>query len=86
MATTTASKRASNIKAEGEKAVKSVAKAAEKEFDQAAKTTRRQVRKVAKRAENIEDQAIAYVKDNPYAAIGIAAGIGALAAILLTRR
>jgi ElaB/YqjD/DUF883 family membrane-anchored ribosome-binding protein len=82
----TASKRASNIRKEGEKTLKSVGKAAEKEFENVAKTTRRQARRVARRAENIEDQAIAYVKENPYAAIGIAAGLGAIAAVLLTRR
>jgi ElaB/YqjD/DUF883 family membrane-anchored ribosome-binding protein len=85
MATTT-SKRVENIRKEGEKTLKSVGKAAEKEFDHVARTTRRQARQVARRAGHIEDQAIAYVKEHPYAAIGIAAGLGAIAAVLLTRR
>jgi ElaB/YqjD/DUF883 family membrane-anchored ribosome-binding protein len=83
---TSASQRVSNIKKEGEKTLKSVSKAAEKELHNAAKTTRRQARRVARRAGNIEDEALAYVKDNPYAALGIAAGIGALAGVLLARR
>ena len=83
---TTARQRAQNIRKEGEKAVRSVGKAAGKEAEHVAKATRGTRRQVAKRAENIEDQAVAYVREKPYAAIGIAAGLGALAAIFLTRR
>ncbi|MFN3834974.1 MAG: YqjD family protein [Glycocaulis sp.] len=83
---TSASKRVDDIRKEGEKTIKSVSRAAEKELESAAKTTRRQARKVAKRAGKIEDQATGYVKDNPYAALGIAAGIGVIAGALLARR
>lgn len=83
---TSASKRVENIRKEGEKTLKSVSKAAERELHDAAKTTRRQARRVAKRAGKIEDQAVGYIKDNPYASLGIAAGVGALAGVLLARR
>lgn len=83
---TTTSKRVENIRKEGEKTLKSVSRAAEKELESAAKTTRRQARKVARRAGKIEDQAVGYVKDNPYASLGIAAGIGVIAGALLARR
>lgn len=83
---TSASKRVEEIRKEGEKTLKSVSRAAEKELESAAKTTRRQARRVAKRAGKIEDQAIGYVRDNPYASLGIAAGIGAIAGVLLARR
>lgn len=83
---TSASKRVEEIRKEGEKTLKSVSRAAEKELESAAKTTRRQARRVAKRAGKIEDQAIGYVRDNPYVSLGIAAGIGAIAGALLARR
>lgn len=83
---TSASKRVKTIRKEGEKTLKSVSRAAEKELESAAKTTRRQARKVARRAGKIEEQAVGYVKDNPYAALGIAAGIGVIAGALLARR
>lgn len=83
---TSASKHVENIRKEGEKTLKSVSRAAEKELESAAKTTRRQARKVARRAGKIEDQAVGYVKDNPYASLGIAAGIGVIAGALLARR
>lgn len=84
--TTSASERVENIRKEGEKTLRSVSKAAEREFHDAAKTTRRQARRVARRAGKMEDQALGYVRDNPYAALGIAAGIGAIAGALLARR
>lgn len=83
---TSASQRVENIRKEGEKTLKSVSKAAERELHDAAKTTRRQARRVAKRAGKIEDQAVGYVRDNPYASLGIAAGIGVIAGALLARR
>ncbi|AZU04735.1 putative transmembrane protein [Glycocaulis alkaliphilus] len=83
---TSASKRVEDIRKEGEKTLKSVSRAAEKELESAAKTTRRQARKVARRAGKIEDQAVGYVKDNPYTSLGVAAGVGMLAGALLARR
>lgn len=83
---TTATKRIENIRKEGETALKSVSKAAEKELQEAAKTSRRQARKVARRAGRMEHKAVGYIKDKPYAALGIAAGVGVLAGALLARR
>lgn len=82
---TSASQHVENFRKEGEKALKSVGKAAEHELHDAAKATRRQGRRLARRAGRIEHQAIGYVQDNPYAALGIAAGLGAIAGMLLAR-
>ncbi|KPP81819.1 MAG: hypothetical protein HLUCCA04_08420 [Oceanicaulis sp. HLUCCA04] len=83
---TSASQHVENFRKEGEKTLKSVGKAAEREFHDAAKATRRQGRKVARRAGKMEDEALSYVKDNPYMSLGIAAGIGVLAGVWLARR
>lgn len=83
---TSASQRVENIRKEGEKTLKSVSKAAEKEIHDAAKSTRRQARRFMKRAGKIEDQASGYIKDNPYTSLGVAAGVGILAGALLARR
>jgi len=83
---TSASQLVENFRKEGEKTLKSVSKAAEHELHDAARTTRRQGRRIARRAGKMEDQAIGYVRDNPYAALGIAAGLGAIAGMLFARR
>ncbi|MCC5982444.1 MAG: DUF883 family protein [Oceanicaulis sp.] len=83
---TTATKRVKDIRKEGETALKSVSKAAEKELQDAGKATRRQARKVARHAGRMEHKAVGYIKDKPYAALGIAAGVGVIAGALLARR
>lgn len=67
------------------KLVRDLAKFAEHEVDEGVRTTKKLTKSAAKQVGQTEDRTREMIRENPFAACGVALGVGFLGALMLRR-